>query len=255
MANSDIIVCEARSKFQNPPLSRLIGRHRAVWESLAVGLLLGFTDSNYAGDVKFIFPAYFVAGALIGVRHAGRAFPCWPLLGASLYAVHVVAIACGRKPPYVEENYRIAEQCLGVIIPSGLGIMAGAGVRVALSTFGWFHRNSGPPVRFLPKTTREMMVAVACIGVELGCLKQMMFPPTIYSAGYDEARFHAIREGMTTDQVKSSLGSPLRKESYLGGNETWAYSDQYTYLSNYERRWIMVKGGLVHGVISDYWID
>jgi hypothetical protein len=255
MRNPDLPSCESRLEDRKPPLSRLVGRYRALGETLAAGLLLGFADSNHAGNQGFVLPAYLGAGVLIGLRHAGRSFPCWPLLGVSLYAVHVVAIACGREPPYVEENYRFAEQCLWVIIPSGLGIMAGAGGRVALSYFGWFHREAGPPVRFLPKTTREVIVAVACIGVGLGCLKQMMFPPTIYAAGYDESRFHAIHEGMTTDQVETALGPPLQRRASPDGRETWEYSSQYTYTSDYEIRRIMFGGGLVQGIVSAHWFD
>jgi hypothetical protein len=255
MTNPNIEKYEEISKNQNSPFVRFIGQNRPAWEAIAVGLLLGFADANHAGNQEFVLPAYFVAGVVLGLRHAGRAFPCWPLLGVSLYAVHVVAIACGRKPPYVEENYRFAEQCLWAIMPSGLGVMAGAGVRVTLAACGEFRRKSGTPVRFLPKTTREIIIAVACIGVGLGCLRQMMFPPTIYAAGYNESQFHAIREGMTTDQVVSALGQPLQKRSSADGSETWEYSMQYTYTSNYERRWIMFGRGLVQGVVSDYWYD
>ena len=60
---------------------------------------------------------------------------------------------------------------------------------------------------------------------------------------------------MTTDQVESALGSPLEKQPWPGGQENWAYSTQYTYTSNYERRWIIFKDGLVQSIASDYWID
>jgi hypothetical protein len=219
-------------------------------------LVLGIVESNLEDGAPFVELGYFVAGVLLGLRHAGCAMVCWPFLGGSFYAVHVVAIACGRTPPYVEENYRFAEQCLLMIIPTGLAIMIGAGARVALlNFFGWFPRKARPPVRFLPKSTREVIVSVACIGVALGCLKQAMLPPTIYAAGYNEGRFEAIRAGMTTDQVLSKLGSPLRKDSSEQDYETWVYSTQYTYTSNYERRWVVFKNGLVERLVSDYWID
>jgi hypothetical protein len=177
------------------------------------------------------------------------------LLGVSLYAAHVIAIACGGKPPYVEENYRFAEQCLWVTAPSGLGVMAGAGVRVILASLGRFPRRQGPPVRFLPRTTRDLMVTVACVGIGLGCLHRMMFPPTVFAARYDEGKFQAIRPGLTSGQVISVLGPPLEKEPRPEGQEKWAYSKQYTYTSNYERRWIFFKDGLVQDVVSDYWVD
>ena len=228
---------------------------RPVWEATAVGLLLGFIDCHSSGNPGFTAFAYLICGAILGVRHASRSFLCWLPLGLSLYAVHVVAIAFGSKPPYVEENHRFAEQCLLFIIPSGLGTLAGSAIRVGLSTLGWFRRESGPPVRFLPRTTREVLVAVACVGIGLGCLQRASYPPTIFAAGYDEARFHAIREGMTAAEVIGALGDPLRKDPLPGGEETWAYSEQYTYTSNYDRRWIIFKGGLVFQVIGDYWID
>jgi hypothetical protein len=223
---------------------------------LAIGLLLGLADSNYAGERDVTSIAYLIGGALLGLRHAGRACPCWPVLGVSLYAVHVVAIALGRKPPYVEENYRFAEMCLLAFIPSGFGLFVGVVVRVGLDASGLFRRRSGPPVGFLPRTTRGVMITVACIGLGLGCLHRVFFPPTIYAAGYDEARFHAIRPGMAAEQVICALGEPIHKIRWSdGGLENWTYSEGYTYTSDYERRWVLVKNGVVETVVSDYWYD
>jgi hypothetical protein len=249
-------IFESSPEVGMPSPSRSVSRWNAIYEALAVGLLLGIADSNHAGSGAFAPSAYFLGGALLGLRHAGRASPCWPVLGISLYAVHVIAIALGRKPPYVEENYRFAEQCLWILIPSGLGLIVGVSVRVAVAAFGWVHRRSGPPVGFLPKTTREVMITVACIGVGLSGLNRVIFPPTVYSAKYDEARFHAIREGMTTEQVISALGEPIEKIRWSqDGLENWTYSTGYTDTSNYERRWILVRNGSVDGVIGDYWYD
>lgn len=220
-----------------------------------IGSLIGFVDSNRAGSGEWQAPAYFVAGALLGLRHARRSCPCWPILGFSLYAVHVIAIACGRKPPYVEENYRFAEQCLWVVIPSGFGVMVGAGVRVVLAVLGWFRRVFGPPVRFLPGSMRGIILVVACIGLGLGCVHRVIFPPTIYARGYDEARFQSICEGMTGDQVISALGAPLEKRPWTDGQECWEYSAQYTYTSDYHRRWIFMQNGRVRSVVNDYWFD
>lgn len=228
---------------------------RPALEALGVGLCLGFVDSNHAGDGGFTLFGYLLAGAILGFRHAGRALACWPTLGVSLYAAHVVAIACGQRPPYVEENYRFAEQCLVIILPAGISIMGGAGLRVALSTSSEFQRKDGLPIHFFPRTTREGMIAVACLAMGLACIKQAIFPPTIYARGYNESRFQAIRVGMTTEQVVLELGEPLQKHVDSSGSELWHYSDQYHYESNFDRRWLVFDAGKVICVINDYWVD
>lgn len=145
---------------------------------------------------------------------------------------------------------------LGMLVPSGLGLLVGSGIRVAPSAHGSFRCAVGPPVRLLPRTTRDLMVAVACIGLGLACIHRMMVPQTIYAPGYDERKFRAIREGMTSKQVESALGSPLHKiSSSEDGNENWMYSTQYTSTSDYQRRWILMKNGRVERVICDYWED
>ncbi len=230
-------------------------KYRPILESMAVGLVLGFVDANYAGDTNFSFPAYFLGGILIGLIHAGRCLPCWPILGLSLYVVHVVAIALGKKPPYVEENFRFAEQCYGAFVPSGFGLMAGAVLRVFLASVDSFHRKSGPPVRFLPRTTRDLVVMVACVGIGLGCLCRMFSPPTVYAPGYDEAKFRTIHEGMTVDQVAAIVGEPLEKQTWPDGRLLLKYSDQYTHTSDFVRRWVYFSGGTVQTVYNDLWID
>jgi hypothetical protein len=240
MKRSNLNTSESQLEVRNPPSSPPGNQYRPIWEALAVGLLLGFADSNHAGRQEFALFANLAGGAVLGLRHAGRACRCWPVLGISLYAVHVVAITFGRKPPYVEETYRFAEQCLWIFIPSGLGLIVGVGVRVVLGACGRFCRGGGPSVEFIPNTTRDVMITVACVGIGLGCLHRVIFPPTIYAAKYDEARFHAIREGMSTEHVISALGEPIQKFQWSeDGLENWAYSTGYTDTSNYERRWIL----------------
>ena len=95
----------------------------------------------------------------------------------------MVAIARGVEPPYVEENYRFAEQCLWVIVPSGFGLLFGVVARVFLNSVGCLPRRSGPPIRFLPATTRDVLIVVASVGVGLGCLHRVISPPTIYAKG------------------------------------------------------------------------
>ena len=141
------------------------------------------------------------------------------------------------------------------LVPSGFGLMAGAALRVFLASVGSFQRESGPSIRFLPKTTRDLVVVVACIGIGLGCLKRLLFPPTLYAPGYDEARFRTIHEGMTAGQVASIMGEPLEKRPWSDGRGLWKYSDQYTYTSDFDRRWVYLSGGAVQTVVNDRWHD
>ena len=233
----------------------LASKYRPILEATAVGLALGLMDANHAGDGNFSTSAYFLGAFLVGLVHAGRCLPCWPILGVSLYVVHVMAIALGKKPPYVEENHRFAEQCLLAFVPSGLGLMAGAGLRVFLASVGSLRRESGPAIRFLPRTTRDLVALVACIGIGLGCVIRVISPPTVYAPGYNEATFRAIREGMTTDQVASIMGQPLEKELRSDDALIWKYSDQYTYTSDFDRRWVFFSGGTVQTVVNDHWYD
>jgi hypothetical protein len=235
--------------------SRLGPRSQAVGESLAVGLAIAFADIHFTGYGIWISPAYLLAGVALGVRHAGQALFCWLPLGVSLYVVHVVTIALGGKQPYVEANARLAEACLDFLTPTGLGLLVGSFSRVSLAAFGWFQRPGGPPIRFLPVTTREALTAIAVIGLAFGILHRAAAPPTLYAAGYSEARFQSIREGMTADQVLAILGPPIRKRPQPDEGETWLYSEQYHSLSDFDRRWLYLKDGVVTGIVSDYWID
>ncbi len=240
----------------NRPTSRLALGVQPIGEALAMGLLLGIADVNSTTGFGIAIGGYLFAGAVIGIRHARCVCCSWPVLGSSLYLVHVAAIACGYTPPYVEADYRCAEMTLLALIPSGIGLALGAFARVGLALLGWFRREARPAVRLLPRTTREAMVAIASIAVGLTCIHRVFAPPTLYAARYREDRFQAIRAGMTDQQVESALGPPLSKrETGQTGVEIWIYSDQYTPESNYERRWVFVTNGLVSQVVSEYWVD
>ncbi|QEH32340.1 hypothetical protein OJF2_08100 [Aquisphaera giovannonii] len=227
----------------------------AVVEATAVGLAYGIADTRISGDEGRHFLAFLAAGVALGFRHAGRAMLCWLPLGVGLYLAHVVAIARGARPPFVEENVRFSEACLFALIPAGLSLMLGALVRVSLASNGVLRREAGPPVRFLPRTTRDVLVAVACLGVGLGLLRRAAFPPTIYAPGFTEARFAQIREGMTAGQVLSILGPPLDRRPWGEGVEAWRYSNQYTYTSDFDRRWLFLRDGVVQSIANDYWWD
>ncbi len=230
-------------------------RSRATCEAFILGLLIGFADTCHDYSPWPTALAYVLAGMWLGFRHAGNACVCWPVLGVSLYIAHIVAIECGRQPPYVEENYRYAERCLIVIVPSGLGLLIGALTRAAVFASDPSTRRLRPQVRLLPSTTWELIVAVACIASGLGCLHRVMFPPTIYASGYDEARFKAIQQGMTEAQVIAALAQPLRRTTWQDGSVLWNYSEGVTPSSDYERRWVIFRGGIVDSVVNDYWED
>ena len=96
---------------------------------------------------------------------------------------------------------------------------------------------------------------VASLGAAMGCLCRVISPPTVYALGYDEVRFRKIQVGMTTDQVEAFMGPPLAKSPWDGGQTLWKYSDQYTYTSDFDRRWVYFLGNRVQEVYNDRWYD
>jgi hypothetical protein len=113
----------------------------AVPEGIVVGLILGVADCHYAvagpqsPDLSDL--AYFVVALVLGARHGIWAWLAWPSLGVFLYLTHLVAIANGYKPPYVEESAYHAIACLIVLIPTGVGIGLGALCRWGVKTVVW----------------------------------------------------------------------------------------------------------------------
>lgn len=231
---------------------------RPAVEAMVVGLLIGLVDAftTNTGDATLI--AYLLAGIALGVRHAGRAWSCWPPLGLSLYLVHVAAIACGRRPPYVESDFDAARVTLQFCVPAGLGLGFGTIVRRLLVAFGLFDRTKGPAVRILPRSAKGWLIAVALVGVSLAWLRWVFVDSsTIYSERYDEAKFHTVREGMTASEVEALLGPPIYEgKVYESSSERlWAYSRGTSGTSNYWRRWIFVNDGKVESVVADFWWD
>ena len=160
---------------QPPTVLRRLARQPFVQASMA-GMLLGLADVLSSDGAGWVLFAYFWAGAILGSVHAGRAWPCWPPLGASLYAAHLAAITCGRGPPYVEPSIQAARQTLWLVFPTGLGLALGSATRWAAAALGW----PRPPVRLAPRTTRGLLASVAGIGIALGVLRWVAF---------DSARF------------------------------------------------------------------
>ena len=234
-----------------------LGVLRPIGEASLTGLALGLADSRYAGEFHWAVPAYLLAGLVLGFRHAGRAWPCWVPLGVGLYIAHIVAIALGRQPPYVEESYLAARQTFFVLPLAGLALALGAGVRWVLALAGWFPRKDGSPVRLWPRTIAGMIAFIAKLAVTWSLTQWALFGSgTQYAPGFSESRFQQVYVGMTTDQVEALLGPPIDKLGWgTPGVQRWAYTNQVSATSNFHRRWVFVEGGKVATVVNDYWYD
>jgi hypothetical protein len=167
-----------------------------------------------------------------------------------MYAIQITAIIVGYKLPNMAVDVRNAEQSFAALVPAGVGLLFGTAVRVALNGLGWFRRQAGSPVRFFPKTTRELLLVVACFAVATACIHRLFAPATIYATGYTEARFEQIRSGMTGEQVESKIGPPLSKSWDYDG-ELWSYSEPYIPSADYHPRGIILKNTRVESIISD----
>jgi hypothetical protein len=230
---------------------------RSFTEGTLIGFLIGLVDINSGdGDPGTTFGLYLIAGLALGFRNAGRASVCWPPLGVSLYIVHLIAIACGQKPPFVESDFRQATHTLGVYGVAGLGLLVGVVGRVAVNALGFFRRAAGPPVRFLPRTVSGWLFIVFCFGLGFWSDRLANGPRTVYAVGYDEFKFQRLRLGMTRTEVEAALGSPIQKvPASADVPELWFYSLGKTSLDDYWRRWVQFENGKVTQIISDYWED
>jgi len=113
-------------------------RFQAAIEGIAIGATLGLIDVHSTDgdwfDAKF---AYLLAGFVLGLRHAGRAWQAWIPLGLCFYLIHRVAIAYGYRPPYVEADADSALVSFLVLWPAGLGLALGVFVRFAIACQLW----------------------------------------------------------------------------------------------------------------------
>ena len=241
---------------------------RAIWrktqpflEAAGLGVILGTIDVLNTGTTGPMMLGYLGVGVLAGVRHAGRAWTCWLPLGASMYLVHCLAIRLGQVSPYVEPTTVAARQCLIYLWPAGIGLLAGVGIRVAVGAAGWFRRQSGPPVRLVPRTTLGTMGAVAWVAICWAVLNWAGGEAiTEYAPGYSEARFRQVRVGESEAEVTAALGPPLRvwdrgDPSIPGEYKAWAYSYGVSDTSSYWRRWVLFRNGKVEGTVADFWYD
>ena len=167
---------------------------RSFTEGTVIGLLIGLVDINSGdGDPRSTFGLYLIAGLSLGFRNAGRASLCWPSLDVSLYIVHLIAIGCGRKPPFVEGDFRQAAHTLGVYWVAGLGLLVGVIGRAAFNALGFFRRAAESPVRLLPRTVWGWLFIVLCFGLGFGSNRLANGPRTVYSVEYDESKFQRLR--------------------------------------------------------------
>ena len=194
---------------------------QAAIEAGAIGLLLGLIDiHSTSGDWYSSELAYAVAGILLGLRHGSRAWQAWIPLSLPLYLTHRAAIACGYRPPYVEADAATALACLFTAWPAGLGLCVGGFVRL-VARLGHFLRlraAASPERPFARRyTVRRLMFYVAAVALHLAFVRMLLLSDplfgfgTVYSAGYHESRFNALRGGMTCQEVEALVGVPLRK--------------------------------------------
>ena len=240
-----------------PRVSFRLRAIQPIGEASLIGPALGFADSCYSGELHWTEGAYFLAGYLMGLRHAGRAWPCWVPLGVGLYLAHVVAITFGRQPPYVEATYMAARQTLMMLPISGLGLALGAGIRWIVAMAGRFRREDGPPVQLWPRTISGMIALIAKLAITWSLTRWAWFDSgTQCAPGFSESRFQQVHVGMTTDRVEAILGPPIDKYDWTTpGTQRWAYTNQVSASSNFHRRRLLIEGGKVATVVNDYWYD
>ena len=80
---------------------------------------------------------------------------------------------------------------------------------------------------------------------------------TVYAKGYSDRRFRSISVGMTTADVLSVMGPPLRRAPWGDHPQVWFYTDQRGITDNFWRRWLFVdpKDDRVVMIIDDFWVD
>jgi hypothetical protein len=112
-----------------------------------------------------------------------------------------------------------------------------------------------PRVRF---TIRRMMIAVAVVGLCFALAERLIhgFEDTAYADGYSEQKFLNLVIGMTTHEVRSLMGAPIRLSSWADGGdvELWEYSVSPSG-GNCWRRWVFFRNGRVYEIDCRFWVD
>jgi hypothetical protein len=120
-------------------------------------------------------------------------------------------------------------------------------------------------------TLRQLLIAVACIGLSLGLAIEagpFLVNPmalacavcgccgTTYADCFSERRFERIRVGMSAAQVEEEMGGPpISIMPYPSSQqEYWSYSGPATG-GCYWRRAVLFTRGRVTNIMTDYYID
>ena len=79
--------------------------------------------------------------------------------------------------------------------------------------------------------------------------------PTFYAAGFTEAKFASLCQGMTPVQVEAIMGPPLEKHLQEDGGTLWTYSNRDDATCDFEMRWVYFRAGQVEHVVNMHWND
>jgi hypothetical protein len=114
------------------------------WHALALalvsGLALGLWDITQTKGIQSVENViYFAAAALLSLLHPTTSWLTAIILAGSLYVVHVVALACGMKQPYVEKDYFGALSCWLLLVPSMGGVLTGVPPGLLMAYFSKRH--------------------------------------------------------------------------------------------------------------------
>ena len=77
---------------------------------------------------------------------------------------------------------------------------------------------------------------------------------TRYTAGYSEGKWRRLRAGMTTSEVETRIGPPLRKLQYDGHQQVWWYSESPSG-SDYWKRAVSFRSGYAEQFIGGFYLD
>jgi hypothetical protein len=109
---------------------------------------------------------------------------------------------------------------------------------------------------------RANWAAAACVGLALVIPTSVFFwfhfqrcGSTFYSAGFTEAGFASLRQGMRPDQVEAVMGPPLEKHPQTDGGTLWTYSNRDDDTCDFEMRWVYFRAGRVEHVVNMHWDD
>ena len=97
------------------------------------GLFLGLLDISQTGSTVDTLIGY--AAFILGLLQPKVAWLHAVLLSIGLFTVHVIAILCGLRHPYVENNVMSSISCFESLIPAFVFAYLGAGSRFLYNSF------------------------------------------------------------------------------------------------------------------------